>query len=249
MNETTAKYLYCFIKNGTYKEYGKIGMGEEGGLVYTVPYQDMAAVVSDCSEKYYDPIGKNAMCHQSVISTVMSTREVVPVRFGVICKDLQALKNLMKELYPSIITSLERVRNKMEVGLKVFWTRESFVREVGEANSDVADLKKRIMELGTEKGYPLMIELGEKLQKIADEKRQYYIDDIYQGLSMEAGAARLNETVGERMVFNAAFLIDKAGEEKFDLAVNRYYEIYKQQLDFKYTGPWPPYNFVDVTVD
>ncbi|KJS18189.1 MAG: hypothetical protein VR69_01895 [Peptococcaceae bacterium BRH_c4b] len=249
MNETTGKYLYCFIKNGSEQEFGCIGMGEEGELVYTVPYQDMAAVVSDSAESYYDPIGKNAMCHQNVISTVMSGQEVVPVRFGVICKDLQALNKLMEEIYPAIMTNLERVRNKMEVGLKVFWTREAFVSEVGEANSEVTDLKKRIMEIGPEKGYLLMIELGEKLQQIADERRQHYIDKIYEGLRKEAGDARLNETVGERMVFNASFLIDKASEEQFDGAVNRYYEIYSQHLDFKYTGPWPPYNFVEVNVD
>ncbi len=249
MNETTGKYLYCFITNGAGKEFGCIGMGEEAQPVYTVSYRDMAAVVSDSAEKYYDPIGRNAMCHQKVISTVMSGQEVVPVRFGVICKNLRSLNKLMEEIYPAIMANFERVRNKMEVGLKVLWTRESFVKEVGEAYSEVIDLKNRIMEIGPEKGYPLMIELGEKLQQIADEKRQYYIDNIYEGLRKEADDARLNETVGERMVINAAFLIDKSSVEQFDEAVNHYYEIYSQHLDFKYTGPWPPYNFVEVNVD
>jgi hypothetical protein len=249
MNEATGKYLYCFIRNGSYKEFGGIGMGEEGETVYTVSYRDMAAVVSDSSESYFDLTGKNAMCHQKVIGAVMSAQEVVPVRFGVICKDLRALNKLMKDIYPAIMANLERVRNKMEVGLKVFWTGESFVTEVGEANSEIKDLKDRILEIGPEKGYLLMIELGEKLQQIADEKRQYYIDKIYEGLRKEASAARLNDIVGEKMVFNASFLIDKAGEEQFDEAVNKYYEIYSRQLDFKYTGPWPPYNFVEVNVD
>lgn len=249
MNETTGKYLYCFIKNGIDKEFGCTGMGEEGESVYTVPYKDMAAVVSDSAESYYDPVGKNVMCHQKVISTVMTTQEVVPVRFGVVCKNLRALNKLLEEIYPAIMANFEQVHNKMEVGLKVFWTRDSFVREVGEANSEVTDLKNRIMEIGPEKGYPLMLELGEKLQRIADEKRRFYIDEIYEGLRKEAGAARLNETVGERMVFNAAFLIDKDSEEQFDGAVNRYYEIYSRNLEFKYTGPWPPYNFVEMNVD
>ncbi len=104
------------------------------------------------------------------------------------------------------------------------------------------------MELGQDKSYLLMIELGEKLQKIADEKRLYYVENIYKGLQKEAVESRLNDIVGERMVLNAAFLVHKAGEEQFDQAVNRCYDVYGQTLEFKYTGPWPPYNFIDVEI-
>ncbi|GBF32442.1 gas vesicle synthesis GvpL [Desulfocucumis palustris] len=249
MSEKTGKYLYCFIKAGESEDIGEIGPGQGEQPVYTVHHRDMAAVVSDSAEEYYDPVGKNAMCHQNVISAVMAKHEVVPVRFGVICKSMDALNKLLEEIYPAVMTNLERLHNKMEVGLKLFWTRDSFVKEVGESNEEVVALKNKIVELGPDKGYLLMIELGERLQKIADEKRLYYIENIYRGLQKEAVESRLNDIVGERMVLNAAFLVDKAGEEQFDLAVNRFYDIYGRTLEFKYTGPWPPYNFIDVKVD
>ncbi len=249
MNEKTGKYLYCFIKVNKPENFGEIGMGEGNHPVYTVHYRDMAAVVSDSTEDYYDPVGKNAMCHQGVISSVMAKHDVVPVRFGVICKSMDALNKLMEEIYPAVMANLKRLGNKIEVGLKLFWTRESFVKEVGAADEEATILQNKIVEMGPEKSYPLIVQLGERLQKIADQKREYYIKNIYEGLQKEAVESRLNDIVGERMVLNAAFLVDKAGEEKFDQAVNRYYDIYGQTLEFKYTGPWPPYNFIDVKVD
>ncbi len=46
------------------------------------------------------------------------------------------------------------------------------------------------------------------------------------------------------MILNAAFLIDKDKQEIFDEQVNIVIDKYKEKLDFKYSGPWPPYNFV-----
>jgi hypothetical protein len=47
------------------------------------------------------------------------------------------------------------------------------------------------------------------------------------------------------MVLNAAFLVRRDGEHAF---VSRAKEIARRypHLVFKYTGPWPPYNFVNI---
>jgi hypothetical protein len=45
---------------------------------------------------------------------------------------------------------------------------------------------------------------------------------------------------------NAAFLVEREREGEFDSAVNKIARKYGQRLKFKYTGPWPPYNFVNI---
>jgi hypothetical protein len=47
------------------------------------------------------------------------------------------------------------------------------------------------------------------------------------------------------MIMNAAFLVARAREHDFDARVK---EIGQRldKLTFKYTGPWPPYNFVNI---
>jgi hypothetical protein len=45
---------------------------------------------------------------------------------------------------------------------------------------------------------------------------------------------------------NAAFLIERDREAEFDQKVKEIASKYEGKLSFKYTGPWPPYNFVHI---
>jgi hypothetical protein len=47
------------------------------------------------------------------------------------------------------------------------------------------------------------------------------------------------------MIMNAAFLVSRQHEGDFDNRVKRIGARY-ESLNFKYTGPWPPYNFVNI---
>jgi hypothetical protein len=48
------------------------------------------------------------------------------------------------------------------------------------------------------------------------------------------------------MLLNAAFLVDRGQERDFDERVKEVSRGYEGLLVFKYTGPWPPYNFVNI---
>ena len=48
------------------------------------------------------------------------------------------------------------------------------------------------------------------------------------------------------MILNAAFLVDRAQEQSFDERVKETSRKYEDVLSFKYSGPWPPYNFVNI---
>jgi hypothetical protein len=47
------------------------------------------------------------------------------------------------------------------------------------------------------------------------------------------------------MIMNAAFLISRDQEGAFDVKVKTIASKF-DKLTFKYTGPWPPYNFVNI---
>ena len=59
-------------------------------------------------------------------------------------------------------------------------------------------------------------------------------------------ASRDNKPIGDKMIMNAAFLVERDRERDFDAAVNKIAKYYGELLNFKYTGPWPPYNFVNI---
>ncbi|MBI5956552.1 MAG: GvpL/GvpF family gas vesicle protein, partial [Chloroflexi bacterium] len=57
-----------------------------------------------------------------------------------------------------------------------------------------------------------------------------------------------NKVVTDRMVLNAAFLVEKARQPEFDAAVRLLDEEMGKRFIFKYVGPVPPYNFVNIVV-
>ena len=48
------------------------------------------------------------------------------------------------------------------------------------------------------------------------------------------------------MILNAAFLVERTQERAFDDKVKEVEPSLRGLLTFKYTGPWPPYNFVNI---
>src|SRR3982751_5371822 len=65
------------------KDFGSVGIGG-GQRVYTVHYQDLAAIVSDTPLVIYDPTREHVLAHEFVNETVMREFTVIPMSFGTV---------------------------------------------------------------------------------------------------------------------------------------------------------------------
>src|SRR5438270_11627160 len=66
------RYVYGIVRSKGAMNFGSIGIGGVGEQVYTVNYQDIAAVVSKTSVAICDPTRGNALPHEHVIDTVLN---------------------------------------------------------------------------------------------------------------------------------------------------------------------------------
>src|SRR3982751_4852671 len=82
------KYVDCIIRSAEQRDCANIGIGGEKP-VYTVHYQDLAAVVSDTPIRIYDPTRENVLAHELVNETVMREFTVIPMSFGTIFRTKQ----------------------------------------------------------------------------------------------------------------------------------------------------------------
>lgn len=242
------KYLYCVIPCLEKKEFGPIGLGNNAARVFTVNYQDLAFVVSNCSDKSYYPTRKNALAHEFVIATLMKEYPVIPMSFGMVCTNEQQIFNVLKKNHQVFKSTLEFLRNRVEVGLKVWWEKDKFDKDIFEFDPRLLAMKEEIEVKPEDRGYFETIEFGKLVEQTANHLRKKYHDLIFRPLERIAVAGKVNSISSEFMVLNAAFLVEKEKEQEFDQIVNDIYLQYRERMNFKYTGPWPPYNFTNIHI-
>ncbi len=240
------KYVYCVIKTADEREFGPIGIGEGGNPVYTVRYQDLAAVVSDTPIRIYDPTRENVLAHELVNETVMREYTVIPMSFGTIFRTKNDIVELLKSTYRAFDDVLEKMRDKIEFGLKVLWDRDRVVARLEAEDDAIRRLKEEITNNAQSSTYFARMQLGRMVESALENAANQYMVDIHESLKPVAVASRSNKPIGDRMIMNAAYLVDRAREHDFDEAVKTLSRKYEDMLSFKYTGPWPPYNFVNI---
>ncbi|AFK19405.1 GvpL/GvpF family gas vesicle protein [Haloferax mediterranei ATCC 33500] len=57
-----------------------------------------------------------------------------------------------------------------------------------------------------------------------------------------------NDLFSDRLVVNKSYLVARDRRDDFDAAIDTIEEEYGDELTVQYTGPWAPYNFVDIHI-
>jgi hypothetical protein len=238
------KYVYCIIESTDPLRFGPIGIGADPSDVYTVHYKNLAAVVSDAPLEVLDSTRENVLAHERVNETVMREHTVIPMSFGTIFKTREDIVELLRSAAGAFGDVLNKMQNKLEFGLKVLWDRDQAVREVEHDDEDISRLKK---EISGQKGptYFARMQYGRLIDSALQSRSERYVADILEQLREVSVASRINKPIGDKMIMNAAFLIARDQETAFDGKVKSIASRF-DKLTFKYTGPWPPYNFVNI---
>jgi Gas vesicle synthesis protein GvpL/GvpF len=238
------KYVYCIIQASDPLRFGPIGLGTDPSEVYSVHYRTLAAVVSDAPLEVLDSTRENVLAHERVNETVMREHTVIPMSFGTIFKTREDIVELLRSAAEAFGDVLNKMQNKLEFGLKVLWDRDQAIGEVEAEDEDIRRLKK---EISGQKGptYFARMQYGRLVDSALQTRSERYVGSILEELRDVSVASRINKPIGDKMIMNAAFLISRDQEAAFDAKVKSIASKF-ERLTFKYTGPWPPYNFVNI---
>src|SRR5579864_9434259 len=240
------RYVYGIVQAKDPVTFGKVGIGGSGEMVYTVNYQDIAAVVSNTSVYIFDPTRENALAHEHVIETVMKNHTIIPMSFGTVFRTDDDIREVLRSIYPSVKDVLKQMAGKVEFGLKVSWDRDRIIDELQREHEEIHRFHQEITRKHLQSTYFARMQLGRMIDKAMEERSASYVREIYEMLRETCVASRDNKPIGDKMIMNAAFLLEREREAEFDAAVNRVAKKFGERLNFKYTGPWPPYNFVNI---
>lgn len=243
------KYIYCVIDSNQPQSFGPLGIGGRGDDLHTVCFDGISAVVSDAPIKKYRVSRENSLAHEKAIEKVMAEYTALPVRFATVAEDQEKVKRILEKEHDRFKNLLDSVKNKTELGLKAMFKEEVIYNNILEKYEDIRLLKEKIATVAPEKSHYQRMEIGGMVEEALQRERQIVKDDIINTFSPLAAEVKTNDIYGELMIVNAAFFVEKEKETDFDQQVQQLGDKYSEKVTFKYVGPLPPFNFVNIMIN
>ena len=241
------KYLYCIIRSPEPVALQSKGIGGQDAPVTTIHHRNLACVVSDSPVVEYDNSRRHMMAHTLVLEEVMRAYTILPVRFGTVAPSAESVHDrLLVGRHDELNRMLLEMEDQREMGLKAFWFEEAIFAEILDENPAIRKLRDGLIGKRPEETYFERIRLGEMIGKAMDTKRDLDSERILTRLRPMVHKTVLNKTIADRMVLNAAFLVNRQHEAGFDGAIQALDAEMGKRVMFKYVGPVPPYNFVNI---
>ena len=251
----TAWYVYGVVPTGTPPAPLEGAPALGGGPVRIVGEGALGAVVSEVpladfddeplAANLHDPVWLEAGVrrHDAVLAALVRAGAVVPFRFGTIYRSEAQVRAMLAE-HPGLADALEAVRGRIELGVKGF-ARDPAAQEASDAEGAASPGRR-------------YLEQKQQARRAAEEREALLAraaDESHARLGAVADEARVNPlqprdaSGGEgEMFLNGAYLVATAREQAFRQTVDALGTELGSPglLAFELTGPWPPYNFVEV---
>ncbi len=236
-----AWYAYCITEQSAFLHNGARARrpfpienltGVQDRPVLGYPSGEFAVIVSD-----YPGSGvldqSAVLAHARVVSECFHNTTVLPFRFGTVFTNDEALRQAVRANRRTFTQSVQRLRGKSEMHLKVF------VRE-GTVTQDMLEI-----ELPASVGSEYLARLREKAARERERQTKaralsVQVHKLFNPLEEEISCKKVDRG---GLLIDIAHLIDSRAVEKYQ---NRYSTMTRQLKDCEValSGPWPPYHFM-----
>jgi hypothetical protein len=246
-----AKYLYAIVLRDGAQCAGPgedcASDGLNGRTVYWVPHGRVAAVVSDVLETKFRPERRHLAAHHQVLKSLMDEGQaVLPVSFGVVAEDAKALRRILSLNEDAFREQIERVAGKVEMGLRVVWDVPNVFQYIVDMHPELRALRDVLPRGGRGPTQDERITLGRRFEQLLEGDRAAHTASVREVLDKICSEVKGNDPRDETEVMNLACLVGRGDQHAFEEAVLEAAKLFDDNYAFDYSGPWPPYNFVDI---
>jgi hypothetical protein len=256
-----ARYAYGVAACGKAVELGPVGIG--GARVYTIPFRDLAAIVHECTAEPYQSDDDETVrgwveAHQRVLDLARGQLGVVlPLGFDTILQPQddsvspdQVVKDWLKKDHDRLWTVIERVQGKDEYVVQVSYDVELIGRRIAENSEDIKKLREEIDTKSPGTAYVLRQRLEgmarAETERLADE----WFNDFYDRIKRHVDDIVVEKT--KRLDRNKVMLLNLSCLASSENAAGLGVELERidsmEGFSVHFSGPWPPYSFVNKPV-
>jgi len=242
-------YLYAVIAASDRVPTGLTGLN--GAPVFPLVEGNLAAVVSDISERRLRPERRLLTAHQGVLRQLLESTTPLPVSFGIVSDDETSSRLLLKNYKEDLQEQLARVGGAVEMGLRVRWDVENIFDFLLSRNPELTELRDQIRDNEASSGpqHQSRIELGRMFERILEAEREQVDDQVSAVLGRACREIHRSRPRTENDILNLACLVDRARQEEFASRIVEAASGFDVNFAFDYNGPWAPHNFVRLNLE
>ena len=238
-------YLYAIVDQPERRLPALNGLGE--ALISKVHYRDLAAVVSPLTTSEVPALETNVWRHESILESLMAERAVLPVRFGTVLASEHAAEIALREHYPGFLASLDLVRDRVEMSLRVLLPEEPAGMAVISETPSPGTGEGVGGGVSSGRAYMLARLEEERTLLATRAQAESQAAELHEPLAALAAQNTCEVLTTPRLLLTATYLVERAGVEAFRRELERLNAAYCH-LGFLCTGPWPPYSFVSAAL-
>ena len=218
--------------------------GIEDAALALIRCGSLAAVVERSAAERIRPTAANVLHHEAVVEALRRAMPLLPVRFGTVLPDIDAIVRSIEERYRLLESDLARLGETYEFGLLVRWNPTNTVDSESPAHreADVGSVEAA-SQAGDGRRY---------LQaRVAEHQRERELRTRAERLAHAIDAALADEVIDQRrmlvptpqLALRSTYLVEQARIDAFRSAFAQLRRS-RPEHSFLLSGPWPPYSFV-----
>ncbi len=241
------RYLYAIVdgaSDGQTFDYP----GMDGSTVYTIGDETAAAIISDLPNQKIRPERRRLATHHAVLKELMAEHTVLPMAFGLLADGPEAVRRILRINHDAIAEQLDRVRGRVEMGLRIAWDVPNVIEYMIELHEELRSLRDQVFRGGRTPSQDDKIDLGRAFDRLLNASREAHLERVTAGLDSHCVEIKSNPPRSEREVLNLACLVERDQRQAFEQRILLVARRFDNNFAFDINGPWPPHNFVDITL-
>lgn len=260
-------YVYCVRPKFAKALPAKAKGVEFAKSIKVFPFKDIEAVVGAIDPAKFDGAKikekllndpkwaeKNIRRHHEVIDQMFQTSAVVPMKFGTMYKTKISLVAALEKYYRKFKNLIRQLADRKEWGVKAYLDHKKFIDDLKKKNKEIQKLKKRQSSAQEGRRWYTERKIDEIIADESEREIEKELRSLVEKLEKHVEKMRLNEALSKdmpasatEMIMNAVCLVKNDALPGFkDLFQELAKEEKEKGILLALTGPWPPYNFVEI---
>lgn len=247
------KMIYAILSNTNPDKLNSLLMGMKsitGAKLDTVTFQAITAIISEIERNELIANQTSAIAFAGIIENLEQHFTLVPMRYGSLLESNLTIHTMLERNYSEFQQNLQKVENQSEFGLKVFCDSRKLKEEL-----KLISEAENIPNLKSDPEIKKSVYLEYMNKKLKEHRLEEmvlsYVDKVIAEFSEKLthlnAVSKIKKRTTTTILIDAVFLLKKDKKENLVQAVKELQSQFSE-LNFTLTGPWPPYNFVDVNL-